>query len=271
MIKRYFIIAGLLIGFFHHQASASDSDHLVTGTVYGIEQHADHQDTVALANANILWKNTTIGTITNSQGTFQLAPPDSVAQLIVSYIGFENDTLVVHPHDHSLTVFLDVIRSTEEVAVVAEKPHTIQHTEEVVNRHSITETGLQTLACCNLAESFENSAAVDVEQTDAISGAKRIKMLGLAGTYTQMMVEKVPSMRGLIAPYGLEYIPGYWIEAIDISKGTASVANGYESITGQINVELKKPQSERGLNFNGYQNSMGRSEMTVTANEQLSP
>jgi len=98
-------------------------------------------------------------------------------------------------------------------------------------------------ACCNLSESFETNSSVDVSYSDAITGAKQIQLLGLSGIYSQIQTENIPLIRGLASTYGLNYIPGSWMESIQISKGTSSVINGYESITGQINVEYKKPEN----------------------------
>ena len=267
-MKNTFLIICLLIGGMLSTATAQEN-RAITGAVFGIELHEAHQDTVPLPGANIYWANTTVGTTTDSEGRFQI-PVQSEHRLVVSYVGFENDTLMVHDSSF-LTVFLTTLRTTEEVSVTAEKPHTMHLLDAEINTQMITQQGLRTLACCNLAESFENTASVDVEQTDAVSGAKRIKMLGLAGFYTQILMEKNPLMRGLISPFGLEYIPGFWIDSIDISKGTASVATGYESITGQINVELKKPEADEPIAVNAYQSNMGRSELTLSGAKRVSP
>ena len=105
----------------------------------------------------------------------------------------------------------------------------------------ISSAGLKKMACCNLAESFENSASVTVGYSDAVTGARQIRLLGLSGVYTQMLDENRPAMRGLAAPFGLSYVPGQWLESIQVSKGLSSVVNGVESITGQINTEYRKP------------------------------
>ena len=105
----------------------------------------------------------------------------------------------------------------------------------------ISAAGLCKMACCNLAESFENSASVTVGYSDAVTGARQIRLLGLSGVYTQMLDETRPVMRGLSAPFGLSYVPGQWLESIQIAKGASSVINGVESMTGQINMENRKP------------------------------
>ncbi|MEN9703067.1 MAG: hypothetical protein RLZZ209_493 [Bacteroidota bacterium] len=116
-------------------------------------------------------------------------------------------------------------------------------------------------ACCNLSESFETNASVSVSYADAVTGSKQIQLLGLAGTYVQTNVENVPSIRGLKSTFGLNYLPGTWIKSIDLAKGTISVVNGYESMTGAINVELAKPDTSEVYYLNTYTNSQGRFEM----------
>jgi len=127
----------------------------------------------------------------------------------------------------------------------------------------ITEAGLQKLPCCNLSESFENSATIDVGYSDAVTGAKHIKMLGLAGVYSQMLFENIPYLRGLESSFGLNYVPGPWMESIQISKGAAAVINGYESTTGQINLEYKKPETGEPLYINLFSSSTGRLEANI--------
>ena len=106
-----------------------------------------------------------------------------------------------------------------------------------VRTEVISSAGLRKMACCNLADSFENSASVTVGYSDAVTGARQIRLLGLSGIYTQMLDENRPTMRGIAAPFGLSYVPGQWLESIQVSKGLSTVVNGVESITGQINTE----------------------------------
>lgn len=242
------------------------------GLVYGFELNGSQQDTIPLAAANIFWLDTSIGTTTDSDGFFQVDRPDAKSGFVIfNYVGYKNDTLFVNPDDNNLVVYLKTLRSMEQIYVSAEKPGTLHNMDVTINTESITSSGLEQLACCSLAESFENTTSVDVEQSDAVSGARRIKMLGLAGFYTQMMIEKKPVMRGLVNPYALEYVPGFWMEAVNISKGTASVFTGYESITGQINVELKKPENSELFAANGYVNSMGKTDVTLLGTHQFNP
>ena len=120
---------------------------------------------------------------------------------------------------------------------------------------------LQKAACCNLSESFETSPSIDVSFSDALTGTRQIRMLGLDGVYTQITQEMMPSIRGLSSPYGMNFTPGTWVQSIQLTKGVGSVINGFESMAGQINVELKKPDGDEVLFADGYINQGGRTEL----------
>ena len=141
-----------------------------------------------------------------------------------------------------------------------------------MNVDIISSAELSRAACCNLGESFVTNPSVDVSYSDAATGAKQIKLLGLSGTYVQMMTENIPNYRGAAAPYGLGYVPGPWMQSIQVSKGSSSVKNGYESITGQINVEFKKPQLPEAdwVSANLFASSTGRYEANADATLKLS-
>ena len=125
-------------------------------------------------------------------------------------------------------------------------------------------------ACCNLGESFTTNPSVDVSYTDAATGARQIKLLGLNGTYVQMLTENVPNLRGAALPYSLGFVPGPWMQSIQVSKGAASVKNGYESTTGQINIEYQKPQGIDGVRANAYLDTDLKLEANADAGIHLS-
>ena len=139
----------------------------------------------------------------------------------------------------------------------------------VINAESITREELNKAACCNLSESFETNPSVDVSYSNAITGTKQIQMLGLAGPYVQITRELIPEVRGINNIYGLNSIPGPWIQSIQLIKGTGSVVNGFESITGQINTELKKPDKEEVFHINGFINNGGRIELNSNVRTNL--
>ncbi len=227
-------------------------------TVRGMVADQNHQP---LIGATILELGTQNGIVTDPNGRFTLKLSSRDSKLIVSYSGFLGDTIQA---DFSNMMHIMLKESTSELEeVVVQASSTFIDNLESKHVEVITEAELTKAACCNLSESFETNASVDVSFTDAVSGAKTIRMLGLDGSYVQINRENVPNVRGLSGRYGLSYVPGTWVQSIDVGKGAGSVVNGYESMTGQINVELKKPENSEKLYLNGYVNSFGRFEVNA--------
>lgn len=160
-------------------------------------------------------------------------------------------------------------KSLPSVKIRGRHERGFQKLTSVEQSEVITADGLKGLACCNLGESFENSASVDVGYADAVSGSKQIQLLGLTGVYSLMMLENIPFLRGIAAPFGLGVVPGQWLESISVSKGAGTVKNGYESITGSINLEYEKPQRGNTFTLNLYENSDLKSEVTAKLNHQF--
>ena len=167
------------------------------------------------------------------------------ATLIATYVGYTRDTVVVEPGTAEAKFYLSGENDLDESKVVAQQS-TLPKLKSI-KTEVITAAGLCKMACCALAESFENSASVTVGYSDAVTGARQIKLLGLSGTYTQMLDENRPVMRGVASPFGMSFVPGQWLESIQIAKGPSSVINGLEAITGQINMEHRKPTDETPL------------------------
>lgn len=228
------------------------------------------------------WKNTTDGTMTDTSGTFSLKVNEHIEmghlepELIISYLGYKSDTILVKDYDKIRVVLAqEGGKELQEVEVTERINSTYINALDPLNTKTMGEKELFKAACCNLSESFETNPSVDVNFSDAVSGAKQIQMLGLSGLYTQLNYENMPGSRGLAGNYGLGYTPGPWIESIQVTKGVGSVANGFESMAGQINVELKKtdvtPKMGEKVFFNVYANSMGRYEGTLNLTQKLSP
>ena len=163
----------------------------------------------------------------------------------------------------------DSIDTLQEFVVTGNRAGVIK-SEGLFDRITITRKELYKAACCNLGESFTTNPSVDVSYNDAATGAKQIKLLGLSGSYVQMLTENIPNFRGLAMPYALGYVPGPWMQSIQVSKGAASVKNGYESVTGQINIEYLKPQSDPNFNANAFIDSESRYEFNADANYRFS-
>lgn len=233
-------------------------------TVRGMVADQNHEP---LIGATVMELGTQNGVVTNLNGQFELKVADRSAKLVVSFTGFQSDTLSA---DFSGMMHIMLQESAQELGeVTVTASSTFVDDLEAKHVEVITEAELLKAACCNLSESFETNASVDVSYTDAVSGAKTIQMLGLDGRYVLINRENIPHVRGLSGRYGMGYVPGTWIQSIDLGKGAGTVVNGYESMTGQINVELKKPENSERLYLNTYVNSFGRVEVNANIARKL--
>ena len=222
----------------------------------------------ALPGVNIFWHGTNNGVASNSDGTFEIRKKASQHMLVFSFVGYKQK--VVHISDFNpVEVTLEPNLEIDEVTIIRKDRGTYLSVINPIQMERIGGAELQKAACCNLAESFETNPSVDVSYSDAVTGAKQIRLLGLEGTYSLLQVENMPNLRGLATTFGLMYIPGPWMESIQVSKGAASVLNGYDAIAGQINAELKKPDTQEKLFLNVYANKHQRLEFNGNTNVRL--
>lgn len=239
----------------------------ISGTLYSLNDSGKQE---TLTGVNVFWEGTQLGTVTDANGQFILQRPENTtSRLIISFVGYKNDTVEIGSNPAPLEIVLSSIQELDEVVVSGRQNSSFVSQISPLHVQNITSAELQKAACCNLAESFETNASVDVSYSDAVSGARKIELLGLHGKYVQMMTENLPNLRGLSTTYGLSYIPGPWMESIQVSKGASSVVNGYESITGQINIEYKKPDDSDKLYLNVYGNHIGKVEGNFDASVKI--
>lgn len=237
-------------------------------TVKGVVLEQDNKGSFKpLVGASVIWLGSGSGTTTDENGVFTLK--QNGERIVVSYTGYKPDTISISPMKE-LKIVLATGNQLSEVKVSSSRAATYIYTRDPYRIAIVTPKELLKAACCNLSESFETNPSVDVSYNDAVTGSKQIQLLGLAGIYTQLTVENLPGPRGLATSLGLNSIPGTWIESIQLSKGTGSVANGYESIAGQINVELKKPVTSERLYANIYANDFGKTDLNLNLAQQLS-
>lgn len=220
-----------------------------------------------LIGASVIWLGTNNGTTTDAEGVFSI-PHQSNSKLVISYSGYQPDTLPV-AEIGVLRIILASGKQLSEVTITNRQRSTYLSAINPIRTQVMTQKELFKAACCNLSESFETNAAVDVSYNDAVTGSKQIQLLGLAGIYTELTVENLPGPRGIATAWGLNSIPGTWVESIQLSKGVGSVANGYESIAGQINIELKKPESSEKLFANLYVNDQGKTDINLNVAQKI--
>ncbi|MCS7073321.1 MAG: TonB-dependent receptor plug domain-containing protein, partial [Bacteroidia bacterium] len=214
---------------------------------------------ISIVGAKIqVWNQPELGAISDETGEFQIKVNQLSGKIITSFPGFLNDTSDIVDN---IVIYLQKPIELQGVEIHSKQASSYISTINTQKTEILTEKELFKAACCNLAESFETNASVDVVTNDAVLGTRQIQLLGLSGVYSQLTKEGIPFVRGLASGYGLNYLPGTWIESIQISKGAGSVSAGMEALTGQINIELRKPETADKLFINGYVNQTGRYEL----------
>jgi hypothetical protein len=234
----------------------------VKGRVYSVENGKK----LPLPGANVYFAGESGGAVTDERGAFQIEKQGEDGKyLVAGIVGYNSDSIWVTDAQSDLEFVLTEGVALQEVIVSVARQGTVLSRLTVNKTELITKTGLAKMACCNLSESFENSATVTVGFTDAVSGAKQVQLLGLPGIYSQLLTENIPNMRGLLSTFVWSYIPGSWLESVPVSKGASSVVNGYESVSGQINMEMKKSNYTEPLFINLFADHLGRYEANITS------
>ena len=223
-----------------------------------------------IIGAEVNWKSTSIATITNEIGEFEL-PQQSDGILEIFY---DQQSITFNPTQSQFQTITFALQPLEENALgevrITDTRNSLRKSTDATNMTVMTHKELLKAACCNLAESFETNPSIDVNFTDAVTGNKQIKMLGLNSPYILIAEENIPSVRGASQAFGLSFTPGTWVESIQVTKGAGTVVNGYESFSGQINTELIKPMNDVPLFVNVYGSTDSRFEANVHLNKKVS-
>ncbi|MFT5678240.1 MAG: outer membrane receptor for ferrienterochelin and colicins [Saprospiraceae bacterium] len=224
---------------------------------------------VPLAGANVFWLDSQIGAVTDFKGLFEIPYSEAYDQLVFSFVGYKTDTIkIMEPR--KVRKVLASTATLDEVTIRSLRKATSRSYLQSQNMINVSSAELLKAACCNLSESFETNPSIDVNFADAVTGSKQIRMLGLTTPYTLITTENIPTIRGASQAYGLTFIPGTWVESIQITKGAGSVVNGFESIAGQINTELVKPSTDDRVFVNTYGAANGRLEWNTHLNTKVS-
>ena len=224
-----------------------------------------------IGGSSIYWQGTQSGTISNDNGEFEIKKIESTNNLVISYIGFKTQIIQIENNQfYNIKLVYDIENELDDVTVTKRRNAVQRSYILPQNVVRISEQELLNAACCNLSESFETNPAIDVNHSDAITGTKQINMLGLKSPYILITEENIPMVRGASQTYGLGFTPGPWIESIQVTKGMGSVVNGFESIVGQINTELKKPLTDIPLLLNLFNSNNGRVELNTQLKSDVS-
>lgn len=241
------------------------TNHIVKGVVLETDKKGMFNP---LTGASVVWLGSGKGVSTDNNGVFSITHDGKDSRLVISYTGYKADTITV-VEMQELKIILASSKQLSEVTVTSKQRSTYLSAINPIRTQVMTDKELFKAACCNLSESFETNPSVDVSYNDAVTGSKQIQLLGLSGNYTQLTIENLPGPRGIATPLGLNSIAGPWVESIQLTKGIGSVANGYESIAGQINVELKKPENSEKLYANMYVNDFGKTDLNLNLSKRI--
>ncbi len=237
-----------------------------TATLNGFVQNDSKEK---LFGALLRWKDTNIGVYADEEGNFSIQQMDTTALLVVSYVGYLPVEITILPSENDITITLSGIVALSDVEIRAHVKDHFTSTLGIRAIEQISSGELRKAACCNLSESFETNGTVNIAYNDAVTGTKEIEMLGLRGLYTQLSIDNRPTLSGLVTPFALDYIPGTWLQSISVAKGTGSVLNGSNSISGQINLSIVKPNEDKPIFVNAYVSSMRRAELNVHLNKKF--
>ena len=221
-----------------------------------------------IMGATVFWEGTDVATTSDKNGKFIIKKSDKSAVLVISYLGFESTKMTITA-EKVLSIKLKSANQLTTIELVKTKKSTEHSMFKATNVQTMGQKELLKAACCNISESFTTNPSIDVNYSDAVTGNKQIKMLGLTSPYILIAEENIPSVRGASQAYGLSFVPGTWVESIQITKGAGSVINGYESISGQINYELLKPAYDDVFFANAYADMSQRYELNTHLNKKF--
>ncbi len=260
-------------------AGAASAQGSLRGKVFAPADHSGHNHAPGehvgktsfdpLPGATVMWKGSTEGTTTDAYGFFQIKPRRNPDTLRVSMVGYTTVD-VLYSGENYLDIPLEPGVLLQSADIVFEERSQSVSLLDPINIQQLSRQELCKAACCNLSEAFETNASVDASFTDAVTGTRQIHMLGLAGKYTQLLVDNLPGPRGLNVVQGMSFIPGPWIESIYISKGVGTVASGYESFTGQINVAHRNAETAEPFHLNLFYGMGGRTEFNHVSRHEVS-
>ena len=276
-MTRAFVL-GTMVLLLAGMASNANAQGTLRGKVFAPKDHSGHDHAPGahegkdsfdpLPGATVTWKGSEDGTVTDAFGFFQIDVRRNPDTLRVSMVGYQTVD-VYFSGENYLDIPLEPGVLLQSADVVFEERSQSVSLLNPLNIQQLSRKELCKAACCNLSEAFETNASVDASFTDAVTGTRQIHMLGLAGKYTQLLVDNLPGPRGLNVVQGMAFIPGPWIENIFISKGVGTVMSGYESLTGQINVAHRNPETAEPFFLNLFFGAGGRSEFNHVSRHKM--
>ena len=234
-IIKKIILLSVIIGLIF--AVGKETDANIIGDVQFDGEH--------LSFVNIVLKGTTIGTTTDETGHFNIIhAPVGDYTLIVSYIGYKTKEIKITTKEKTtiekkIILEKDVLNMSD-VVVSANRyaEHRIEASQTV---NVISPRMLDNIQTVSISEGLNYTPGLRLENNCQNCGFSQVRINGMEGPYSQILVNSLPIFSGLAGVYGLELIPSNMIEQIEVVKGGGSAMFGSNAIAGTINLILKDP------------------------------
>ncbi len=198
-----------------------------------------------LSFVNITIKGTTIGTVTDETGHYQLINvPVGKIVIVASAVGYKQKEISIineanKTTEVNFTLEEDVLQ-LDEVVISANKNNQ-KRVESPVIVNTITPKLFIAAQSVTLSESLNFCPGLRLENNCQNCGFTQVRMNGMEGPYSQILINNHPIFSGLAGVYGLELIPSNMIERVEVIRGGGSALYGSNAIAGTINLILKNP------------------------------
>jgi outer membrane receptor for ferrienterochelin and colicins len=266
---KYIIYVLLLFVVFSNEAFSHN--HTIRGVV-----RTKNGDGNVIPSATVRIANTTLGTIANSKGEFVLRGiPDGKFKVLVSAIGYEPFSYEInfeHTDGDELEIEVGMVETnltTPDLVVTATRSEKIY--EDVPVKVSVLSSKiLESTSSVSLRDGLSFQPGLRIESNCQNCGTSEVKMNGLGGQYSQILIDSRPVFSSLNAVYGLEQIPSNMIDRIEIVRGGGSALYGGSAIAGVINIITRDPylnSFEAGFNQSFTNNE--KSDNTINLNTSV--
>lgn len=225
------------------------SMHAQTYSISGIVRNKHTTETIA--GANIYLSGTTIGTTSNVNGYFQLQVSDEQLnlKLICSFIGYKTDTIPLTDLKRLFNFNLEMEKENLREVVVSGTMKEITKLESPIPVEIYTPAFFKKNPSPNIFESLNMVNGVQPQLNCNVCNTGDIRINGMEGPYTMVLIDGMPIVSSLATVYGLAGIPNSIVNRIEVVKGPASALYGSEAVGGLINIITKNPASIPKLNI----------------------
>ena len=223
----------------HHHNHEKKSDAHIAGHV--LDAHTKEH----LSFVNVQVEGTALGCLTDESGHFYLKNlPEGELTIVFSMMGYETEKRTVTLRRDTLIEMNVAIAETsfmiDNVVVTANKYETKQR-EVATIVNVIPPLIIESTTSNSMADVLNFQTGLRVEETCSNCGVPQIRINGLEGQYTQILMDSRPIFSSLASVYGLEQLPAGMVDRIEVIRGGGSALYGANAIAGVVNIITKEP------------------------------